>query len=183
MHGRVGRREHADAAGPAHDRGQIGLVDPFGRQVVGAHRLVLDARVLELLRLPGDPQAAHVREVLRRADLLGDLVDALLRGQRGAVDAERDVVPEERGSASWWAGAAPATRNPPLRPLAPPAAVRASTTVQSTPRSARCQAQERPAMPAPITSTSVSHVAGERRALLVGIVVPEREQRGHRGIA
>ena len=35
-------------------------------------------------------------------------------------------------------------------------------------------------MPAPITSTSVSQLAGERCALLVGIVVPEREQRGHR---
>ena len=52
--------------------------------------------MLELVRLPGDAQAAHVREVLARADLVGDLVDALLGGERRAVDAERDLVPERR---------------------------------------------------------------------------------------
>ena len=93
---RVGRREHAHATRRADDRGEIALVDPLGRQVVGAHGLVLDARVLELLRLPRDPQVPDVREVLRGSDLVGDLVDALLRGQRRAVDADRDVVAEER---------------------------------------------------------------------------------------
>ena len=47
--------------GRAHDRRQVGLVDPLGGQIVGAHRLVLDARVLDLVRDPGDAQAAHVR--------------------------------------------------------------------------------------------------------------------------
>ena len=178
VHGRVRRREHADAAGPAHDRGQIGLVDPFGRQVVGAHRLVLDARVLELLRLPRDPQAAHVREVLRCADLLGDLVDPLLRGQRGAVDAERDVVPEQ-----------------PDRVLVGRRGARHEESAVAAARSARRRArlddravdaalgQVPGAGEAGDAGADHEHVglavAGERGALLVGIVVPEREQRGH----
>ena len=111
--------------------------------------------MLELVRLPRDPQAAHVRRSAERADLLGDLVDALLGCERGAIDADRDLVPElldgvlmgGRGAGDEEAAVAAAR---------PPAAVGASTTVQSTPRSARCQAHESPAMPAPITSTSVS---------------------------
>ena len=91
----------------------------------------------------------------------------------------RDVVPEEAHGVL-VGGRGPGDEEAAVAPARPAAAVRASTTVQSTPRSARCQAHERPAMPAPITSTSVSQLAGERRALLVGIVVPEREQRGHR---
>ncbi len=45
-------------------------------------------------------------------------------------------------------------KNPPLRPVAPPATVPASSTSASTPRPARRQAADRPPMPAPITQTS-----------------------------
>ena len=78
VHRGVGRREHADATGPPHDRRQVGLVDPFGGQAIGAHRRVLGTRVLHLVRPPGDAQATDAREVTVRPDCVGDLVDPLL---------------------------------------------------------------------------------------------------------
>ena len=172
MHRRVRRREDADATGTPHDRGQIGLVDPFGREAVGPHRLVLDAGVLELVRLPGHAQAAHVREVLARADLVGDRVDALLGGQRGAIDAERDLVPElphrvlmgrrrARHEKSAVAAARAARRGAGLDDRALHAALGQVPRARE-PGDARADHED----------VGLAVVV-ERRALLVGIVVPE----------
>ena len=65
VHRRVGRREHAHTTGPPHDRGQIGLVDPLGRQAVGAHRLVLARARAPARPAPrsraGSPRARNAR--------------------------------------------------------------------------------------------------------------------------
>src|ERR687894_611861 len=58
--------------------------------------------------------------------------------------------------ASLWNTAVPAIRKPPLRPLAPPATVPASSSSTSTPRRARASAHDRPAPPPPTTQASTS---------------------------
>src|SRR5262245_23382695 len=55
---------------------------------------------------------------------------------------------------SVYIGPAPAMKNPPLRPVAPLATVRRSSTSTDTPRRASRQAVAMPPMPAPITQTS-----------------------------
>ena len=69
-----------------------------------------------------------------------------------------------RSRASLWKAAMPAIRKPPLRPLAPPATVPASSSTVSMPCCASRRAQESPPTPPPIThaSTSTSPSSGGR---------------------
>ena len=62
----------------------------------------------------------------------------------------------KRSRASLWKGATPASRKPPLRPLAPLATVPRSSTATPIPSWASRSAQESPQVPAPITHTSTS---------------------------
>jgi hypothetical protein len=68
----------------------------------------------------------------------------------------------QRATDSWYIGAAPAMKKPPLRPLAPDATARASSSSTERPASSSCHAHASPPTPPPITHTSA--VASSRSA-------------------
>ena len=178
VHRRVGRREDADAAGPAHDRAADRPrrpTRPGGRRRAsprtGARACSTSSGSQVTRRQPTCAKCS------RGADLLGDLVDALLGGERGAVDAHRDVVPEQadgvlvrrRGAGDEEAAVAAAR----------PARGRARLDDRALDAALGQVPGAREAGDARADHEHVGLViALERRALLVGIVVPEREQRG-----
>ena len=174
-------RERADPACRLHravvgrDVARAARAAQLDRQVVARRRARRESRPRAAPRCPpagarsprSRPRAGGSRalEEVARAELLGDREHLALGVDRGRVDPCARARARSAARASLWNGAVPAITKPPLRPLAPEPAVRASSTVARHPeprpgaRRSRCRRR-----PPPITQTSTSRSASSAAA-------------------
>ena len=135
------------------------------------------AHVLGLLLGHRQPDQPDLAERVARAELLGERDHLLLGLQRGRVHRRARSTPS-RSRASLWKSATPAIRKPPLRPLAPPATVPASSRTRVDPVLREPAGARQPADPPADHARLHLEVAVERRPRLVGRVEPERRGAG-----